>query len=408
MKDLARRTGLKVLTPVLAVVLFAVSFIGLAYRDLQNQVDRHDVIAQLGSDRPTRNDAVADNYAGHAINILVLGSDSRAGNNNVDGSEGNEEVLVARSDTAMIMHIAADRSRIDVVSIPRDTLVSIPTCERKDGTTTAQVNRTMFNSAFANGAGTGNDSQAIADGAACSWKTAEKLTDIHIDEFMVVDFAGLQTMVDTLGGVTLYVDESIDDKDYTQLKLPVGCHHLSGQQALDYARVRHGVGDGSDIGRISRQQNLMSAMFRTLQDKNVLTNANDLYSFTRSSLNTLTTSEKIGQLTTLAGLGQSVANVGLDNINFITMPSTPAPWDSYRVVPSDEAEAVWAALREDQPVPEQSVTTQADGQTPAPSQAPDEAPAPGTTGSGTTAPEQDPGTAPASPSPSEDPAAACR
>ena len=89
MKDLARRTGLKVLTPVLAVVLFAVSFIGLAYRDLQNQVDRHDVIAQLGSDRPTRNDAVADNYAGHAINILVLGSDSRAGNNNVDGSEGN-------------------------------------------------------------------------------------------------------------------------------------------------------------------------------------------------------------------------------------------------------------------------------------------------------------------------------
>ena len=103
----------------------------------------------------------------------------------------------------------------------------------------------------------------------------EKLTNIYIDDYMVVDFAGLKNMVDALGGVGVYVSEDIDDPEYTQLKLEKGCHHLDGSAAIMYARVRHGVSDGSDLHRIERQQNLMGAMMRTAMRKNLLTSTPD-------------------------------------------------------------------------------------------------------------------------------------
>ena len=141
------------------------------------------------------------------------------------------DVVVARSDTAMIMHISADRSRVDVISIPRDTIVDIPSCTFSDGST-VEESEGQFNTAFANGAGTGSDKKAVTAGVACTIKTVEALTDVYIDESIVVDFSGLSTMVDALGGVTLYVDEDIDDSEYTGLVLERGCHHLDGATAL--------------------------------------------------------------------------------------------------------------------------------------------------------------------------------
>ena len=324
----------------LALVVFAASFFAFAYYDLQSQITPIDPSSLLGTDRPSR-DPVPDGYDGNAVNILVLGTDSRAGANNVDGSEGDDDVVVARSDTAMIMHISADRSRVDVISIPRDTIVDIPSCTSSDGST-VEESEGQFNTAFANGAGTGSDKKAVTAGVACTIKTVEALTDVYIDESIVVDFSGLSTMVDALGGVTLYVDEDIDDSEYTGLVLERGCHHLDGATALQYARVRHGVGDGSDISRISRQQNLMSAMLRTAQSKNLLTDADKLYSFAREALGTLTVSKGIADLTTLAGLAQSIASIGMDHINFVTMPHEPAAWDPDRVIPSEDADTVWA------------------------------------------------------------------
>ncbi|MDU0347785.1 LCP family protein [Actinomyces sp. MRS3W] len=348
-KDLSRRTARKLLLAGFSVVLFIVSGIGFAYHDLQSQVNTIDIDDLIGDDRP---DKVADDYEGQAVNILILGTDSRAGDNNVDGAEGTEEVAVARSDTTMILHLSADRSRMEVVSIPRDTLVEIPECTTADGGTVGPMSDTQFNAAFANGAGSGNDDAAIAAGVACTIKTVEELTDLYIDEYVVVDFNGLTTMVDALGGVTLYVDEDIDDPEYTGLTLNSGCQHLDGATALQYARVRHGVGDGSDLGRIPRQQNLVSAMIRTAKSKNYFTDADALYSFARSALGTLTTSPGIGSLTTLAGLAQSVGDIGMDQITFITMPNEEAPWDRDRVIPTDEASDVWAAIKADTPVSE--------------------------------------------------------
>ena len=345
-KELGRRLARRVGLVTLAVALFVVSGAGFAWYDLQSRVDRIGVGGLLGDEKERPGTEAPDSYNGRAVNLLVLGTDSRSGENNVDGSEGSDEVSVARSDTALLMHVSADRKRIDAVSIPRDTLVDIPECKRLDGDTTGAEEDGQFNSAFANGAGTGNDKKAIASGAACTWKTVEKRTDIRIDDFVVVDFNGLSKVVDSLGGVHVQVAEAIDDPDYTGMTLDEGCQKLDGQTALQYARVRHGVGDGSDISRISRQQSLMNAMVSKALASSVLTKTG----FLTSTLETLTTSERIGELTTLSGLANSVKGIGTDKINFITMPNEPAA-DENRVVPTENAKKVWAALKEDQPVP---------------------------------------------------------
>lgn len=369
---------------LLAVVLFVTSFAGLVYRDLQSQVTRVDVSAMVGTTRPTRAKAtsIPDDYAGVAVNILVMGTDSRQGDNSsMDGPGGGEGVSGARSDTTMIMHVSADRSRIEVVSIPRDTMLPIPSCTRADGATIPAQRYAQFNSAFANAAGDASDTAAIAAGAACTLKTVEQLTNVHIDEFVVVDFAGLQRMIDALGGVKVYVDEPIDDRYYTRLQLDEGCQTLDGYQGVLYARARHGVGDGSDLSRIARQQNLMGSMLRTAQNKDLLTDADELYSFARQSLSTLTTSERIGSLTTLAGLAQSLKRIGMDNVHFVTMPNASDPRDLNRVIPAARAQAVWEALINDQPIPTDEASVDANGATIAPSE---DAAATGTTDTGTT------------------------
>ena len=343
-KELGRRLARRVGLATLAVLLFVVSGAGFAWHNIQSRVKTVDVTKILGTDRPETEPP--DSYDGRAVNLLVLGTDSRSGENNVDGSEGSDEVSVARSDTALLMHVSADRKRIDAVSIPRDTLVDIPECKRLDGDTAGAEEDGQFNSAFANGAGSGNDKNAVASGATCTLKTVEKMTDIRIDDFVVVDFNGLSKVVDSLGGVHVQVAEAIDDPDYTGMTLDEGCQKLDGQAALQYARVRHGVGDGSDISRISRQQSLMNAMVSKALASSVLTKTG----FLTSTLETLTTSKRIGELTTLSGLANSVKGIGTDKINFITMPNEPAA-DENRVVPTENAKKVWAALKEDQPVP---------------------------------------------------------
>ncbi|WP_083090347.1 LCP family protein [Actinomyces vulturis] len=343
----------------LALVTFFASGIAFAYHDMQSQVTRVNVDSLLGEDRPIRGDGTPlpdDDFEGHPVNIVVMGTDSRAGANNIDGSAGTEEVSVARSDTTMIVHLSADRTHMEVVSIPRDTMVSIPSCVTPDGTESFPQYG-QFNSAFSIGAGEDASTQAQARGAACTIKTIEKMTDIYIDGFVIVDFHGLEQMVDSLGGVNVWVDEPINDDEWTGFVLPQGCQHLNGHDALFYARVRHGVGDGSDLQRINRQQNLMAAMMRTAMNTNILTNPDNLYSFARSALSTLTTSDNLGSLPTLAGLAMSAKDIGLNNILFITMPNVPDPDDENRVVPDDYmAERLWNALREDKTPPESTVS----------------------------------------------------
>ena len=344
-RRLARRAGLS----LLAVTIFVVSAAGFAWHNIQSRIAWFNIDGLLSEeDRPGTKPP--DSYEGRAVNLLILGTDSREGKegkNNIDGSQGNDEVSMARSDTALVMHISADRKRVDAVSIPRDTLVDIPGCTTLDGKKTEPTEDAPFNSAFANGAGSSSDDKkAVASGAACTWKTVETMTHVRIDDFIVVDFNGLSKVVNSLGGVHVQVDEAIDDSEYTGFKLDEGCHKLNGENALQYARVRHGVGDSSDLSRITRQQNLMRAMASKALSSNLLTQSG----FLTSTLETLTTSEHIGQIGNLSGLAYSIQGVGIDKINFVTMPNEPAA-NPNQVVPSEGAKKVWKALEEDKPVP---------------------------------------------------------
>ena len=406
-KELGRRLARRVGLSLLAVTIFVVSAAGFAWHNIQSRITWFNVDSLLSEDdRPGTKPP--DSYEGRAVNLLILGTDSRAGNNNVDGSQGSEDVASARSDTALVMHISADRKRVDAVSIPRDTLVDIPECKTLDGEKTESSEDTPFNSAFAKGAGDSDDKKAVASGATCTWKTVETLTHVRIDDFVVVDFAGLSKVVDSLGGVHVQVDEAIDDTEYTGFKLDEGCQKLDGQNALQYARVRHGVSDGSDLSRITRQQNLMRAMASKALSSSLLTQSG----FLTSTLETLTTSERIGQIGNLSGLAYSIQGVGVDKINFVTMPNQPAD-NPNQVVPAEGAKKVWKALEDDKPIPSDTSapassdsSATADGSTSEstddssessePSQ-PTPTPAPATQAPKTSTPQQQPAAKPTTP-----------
>src|SRR5690606_3875775 len=201
--------------------------------------------------------------------------DSRGGDNAGvvdDGTDG------ARSDTTMIMHISADRSRVELMSIPRDTTIDVPACPTSSGGETAPLYGTKFNGAFAQGVMTGGD---VESGALCTMKTIETISDVRMDGFIVVDFAGFEKMIEALGGVEMCIPNDISSKKADNLVLSAGTQKLDGETALKYARARtgQGLGDGSDIGRIGRQQELMAALARTVLGQNLLTDSPQLLQF---------------------------------------------------------------------------------------------------------------------------------
>lgn len=318
----------------------------LVYTQLQGNIDRHDLGELLGTDRPveptpTQGSETVDPNAGQTLNLLLLGSDSRDGENANVGGFGAFEGM--RADTTLLVQIPADRSSLTVVSIPRDTLVDIPSCTRPDGTTSAPQSQAMFNSAFS----TGSANTSLPHGAACTIRTVEALTGVLIDDFVVVDFAGFINLIDALDGVPMEVEEAIHDVD-AGLDLEAGCQILHGHDALGYARVRKTVGDGSDISRIGRQQDLLMAIIRDVLSSRVLTDPVRLYQVADAATQTITTGQQIGSLPQIVGLAASMKDVKLDEIAFITMPFD---WAGARVVPNAAySEMVWESLRQGQPV----------------------------------------------------------
>ena len=330
------------------VLLFAGTAFGLGYSKLSQSHNAEDISDILKSHRATPSastDAAPDDpNAGRAVNILIIGSDSREGDNDVDGAGSSGTTEGMRSDTALIAHVSADRSHVDIVSIPRDTLVDIPSCPLPDGTTTSAQYNTMFNAAFATGAQTGD----VAYGAACTILTVEQLTGLTIDDFVVVDFTGFTRVINALDGVPIYFEEDVTDSS-SGLSQVAGCHLLDGDQALAYARTRKSLGDGSDISRISRQQYLIKSVVNEALSANLLTNPSRTYDFLDASVSTLTTGTNLfGSLWGMAGFAMSLSSIGSDNITMVTMPFD---WAGARVtVNNTYATQVWEALASDLPV----------------------------------------------------------
>ena len=329
---------------VTALLAFGVTGVATAYTKLQGNISSADVTSLLGDNRPAA--AVPpdpnDPNAGRALNILLMGSDVRDGENATIGGE----VSGMRSDTTIVLHLSADRKRADLVSIPRDTLVDIPACERSDGSS-SKAQKGQFNAAFSIGAESGK----VSDAAACAWQTVEKNTGVLLDDFVVIDFAGFTRMVDALGGVPICIPEAMKSPK-AGLNLAAGKQTLDGTTALAFARARTGtgVGDGSDTNRIGRQQELLAATVRAVQSKNLLTDVPELLQFLNAATSSITASPNLASIPNLTGLAFSLRGTPSGSITFMTIPFATAPSDPNRVVMTKDADAIWANLAADQPI----------------------------------------------------------
>ncbi|MGW3986016.1 LCP family glycopolymer transferase [Streptomyces sp. NPDC004830] len=314
---------------------------GYLYFKLNGNLKSVDIDQALGTDRPEK----ADNGS---ENILVLGSDTRAGGNRKIG--GGTDDGSARSDTAMIVHVYKGHRKASVVSVPRDTLIDRPACTDTEGGEHPAARGVMFNSAYSTG------------GAACAVKTVESITDLRMDHYLEVDFAGFQKLVDDLGGVEITTTEAIDDPD-SHLKLKAGTHRLDGEQALGLVRTRHGVGDGSDLGRIQLQQAFIKALVHQLKDVGVLSHPKKLLDLAETATRTVTTDSDLGSVNRLASFANGLKGISPSHLHMVTMPVAYDPADPNRVLLREKkADEIWKALAHDKPIPRSATTGNASGE----------------------------------------------
>ncbi|MGW6723376.1 LCP family glycopolymer transferase [Streptomyces sp. NPDC054995] len=311
-----------------------------------------------------------------AQNILLIGSDSRAGDNR---EYGRDDGGSQRSDTTILLHLAADRKSATAVSLPRDLMVEIPSCRTGDDKKSREQ-FTQFNTAFELG------------GTACTIRTVERMTGIRIDHHMVVDFNGFKDMVDAVDGVEICLKEPIDDKD-AHLELPAGRQTLNGEEALGYVRARKSLGNGSDTERMERQQQFLGALVNKMQSNGVLLNPTRLYPVLDAATKSLTTDPGLDSLRDLYDLVRGMRNVPTEQVQFLTVPRQP-----YRNNPNrdelvePDAGDLFKQLREDKPVAvvpadelEETEREQGSGQNGKPDDAESESPTPTPTYSGSSA-----------------------
>ncbi|MET7858257.1 LCP family protein [Streptomyces sp. NPDC005318] len=269
-----------------------------------------------------------------AENILLIGSDSRLGDNRKYGrSYGNSQ----RSDTTILLHLAADRKSATAMSIPRDLMTEIPSCHQADGKPTRKQ-FAQFNWAFQFG------------GTACTVRTVERMTGIRVDHHMVVDFNGFKDMVDAVHGVEICLKEPVDDPD-AHLKLRAGRQTLDGEEALGYVRARKSIGNGSDTDRMDRQQRFLGALVNKVQSNGVLLNPTRLYPVLDAATKSLTTDPGLNSLKDLYELVRSMRDVPTEKVQFLTLPRKPYPADPNRdELVQPNADKLFKRLREDAPV----------------------------------------------------------
>ncbi|RLU99180.1 transcriptional regulator [Streptomyces griseocarneus] len=314
------------------LVLVGLGGAGFLYFKFNGNLNSVDINAALGKNRP-------QNIDNGSQDILVLGSDSRAGANSKYGRDEGS----SRSDTAMIVHIYAGHKKASIVSIPRDMIVPRPACRTPEGRTAPAVQHGQFNEAYSIG------------GAACAVATVEKMTNIRMDHYMEVDFAGFQKLIDKLGGVQVTTTKPIHDK-FSHLDLDAGTHRLDGEQSLGLVRTRHGVGDGSDLGRIKLQQAFIKALLDQVKHIGLFTSPTKLYGIADTATKTLTTDKELGSLDKLASFANGLKGIGSGDMHMVTLPVGDDPLDTNRVIPlPEQSTLLWDALRNDKPIPDAAV-----------------------------------------------------
>jgi LCP family protein required for cell wall assembly len=317
-----------------AVVLALVTGLGVVYfyRHLGGNLTVLEIADKL-ENRPDKEQVAGPQ---EPLNILVMGSDDRdQAGNNIDNLTGMGE----RSDTTILMHLSADRKRAYGVSIPRDSIVDRPACKTDDSRTEPATD-VMWNEAF------------NLAGPTCTVQQFETLTGVFVDHVVVVDFAGFEDMVEAIDGVPVCIPEDIVDPAHG-INIPAGTREIEGREALNYVRARYTLGDGSDISRIKRQQAFVAAMAKKVISADTLARVDRLVGFLNAATKSLTVDEGLDNVVKIAKLGVGFQDIGLDNIQFLTVPNAYYPEESDfwgRVHWKDSATRLWEQIANDEPL----------------------------------------------------------
>ncbi|MEU9113132.1 LCP family protein [Streptomyces sp. NPDC048483] len=301
---------------VLGVVLVAAATTAyVIYQQLDGNINKVDVGIE--------NDAVSDG----PVNLLVIGTDSRAGKGNAGyGDMGS----VGHADTTLLMHISKDRSNATALSIPRDLITDIPNCPTKQKDGSKKVipgeQQVRFNTSLGQ---EGRD-------PGCTWRTVQKLTGLKISHFMMADFNAVKELSNAVDGVEVCAGKDINDPK-SHLKLKAGRHVVKGEQALAFVRTRHAVGTGSDLSRIELQQQFIGSLIRKLKSS-AFSSPGKLYDVAQAATKALTVDTGIGSASKLMDFGDDMKKVNINKITFATVPVLDNPQDPATVI-LDKAKA---------------------------------------------------------------------
>jgi LCP family protein required for cell wall assembly len=321
----AWKSALAIIAGSLAVVFVAgASVAGIAAWQLSSNIDT----VEIAGDEVVLPPQVGAYEGG--FNILLVGSDTRDGQGNDFGKESS-----TLNDVTMLLHVAADHKSAVLVSIPRDMVVPLPRCENGGPATGEPINTTLF-----------------YGGLPCTVDTVQNLTGLHIDFAGLITFQGVIAMSNAVGGVEICATEAIFDP-YTGLDIPAGSSTLQGWDALAFLRSRHGVGDGSDLGRISSQQVFLSSLVRTIKSGDTLNDPGKLYAIAQAATQNMKLSENFARLDVLVSVALVLKDVPLQNITMVQYPGRTGGEGIFagKVQPiASTAKALFDAIKADVPI----------------------------------------------------------
>ncbi|HSP75247.1 MAG TPA: LCP family protein [Cryobacterium sp.] len=250
------------------------------------------------------------------FSMLMVGVDNASDQSAAYGSRGS-----TLNDVNILLHVSEDQDSAVVISLPRDLVIPQPACTDADsGAVSAAVSALPINASFGRG------------GLGCVVDTVERLTGLSIPYAGVISFEGTVAMADAVGGVPICLTEAVEDP-YAGLNLPAGVSVVSGQSALSYLRSRHGVGDGSDLARISSQQAYLSSLVRVLTSDATLTDLPKLSGLARVAAANLRLSESLASVPTMVSMALVFTEIDLDRLLFVHYPTVPNPNNPAKLVP---------------------------------------------------------------------------
>ena len=237
------------------------------------------------------------------FNVMLVGVDNDGRQDDADARGG-----AVLNDVNILVHVAEDQRSAVAISFPRDLVVPIPSCPRPDGTSSFAMSAQPINVAYSYG------------GLGCVVLTVEALTGLTIPYAGTMSFSGVARMSTAVGGVEVCVDGPINDP-YTGLVLPrAGNYTLEGKNALAFLRTRYGVGDGSDLGRISSQQVYLSSLIRKVQNEGVLTDFTKLYGLAQVATSSMQLSRSLTP-DAMVSMALALRDIPTENIVFVQYPT---------------------------------------------------------------------------------------